>query len=67
MGIYADEKLLSWFQEEYKKVVPTKLDMGKSCIRYKNVDKIPFELIGQLVSKMSAEDWIGIYEKQIKR
>jgi uncharacterized protein YdhG (YjbR/CyaY superfamily) len=67
MGIYADEKLLKWFQEEYKKVVPTKLDMGKSCIRFKNVKNIPFELIGQLVSKMSVEEWINIYENQIKR
>jgi len=67
MGIYADEKLLKWFQEEYKKIVPTKLDMGKSCIRFKNVKNIPFELIGQLVSKMTVEDWINTYEKQIKR
>lgn len=67
MGIYADEKLLIWFQEEYKKVVPTKLDMGKSCIRFKNVNKIPFELIGKLVSKITVEDWINTYEKQIKR
>lgn len=67
MGIYADEKLLKWFQEEYKKLVPTKLDMGKSCIRFKNVKNIPFELIGQLVSKMTVEDWINTYEKQIKR
>lgn len=67
MGIYTDPKLLEWFQEEYKKVVPTKLDMGKSCIRFKNLKNIPYELIGQLVSKMSVEDWVTIYEKQIKR
>ncbi|PHR46693.1 MAG: hypothetical protein COA32_09425 [Fluviicola sp.] len=67
MGIYADAELLGWFQKEYKKEVPTKLDMGKSCIRFKNVNNIPFDLIGQLVSKMSVEDWINLYEKQIKR
>lgn len=67
MGIYADDKLLNWFQEEYKKVVPSKLDMGKSCIRFKNVKNIPYELIGQLVSKVSVDDWISTYEKQIKR
>ena len=67
MGIYADDKLLNWFQEEYKKVVPSKLDMGKSCIRFKNVKNIPYALIGQLVSKISVEDWISTYEKQIKR
>lgn len=67
MGIYADEKLLKWFQEEYKKVVSTKLDMGKSCIRFKNVNTIPFELIGELASKITVKDWINSYEKQIKR
>lgn len=67
MGIYADEKLLNWFQEEYKKVVPTKLDMGKSCIRFKNVKNIPFELLGKLVRKITVEDWINTYEKEIKR
>lgn len=67
MGIYTDDYLLNWFQEEYKKVVPTKLDMGKSCIRFKNVKNIPYELIGKLVSKISVDDWISTYEKQIKR
>lgn len=66
MGIYADNKLLKWFEEEYKKVVPTKLDMGKSCIRFKNVKNIPFDLIGQLVSKITVEDWINRYEGQVK-
>jgi len=63
MGIYADPKLLAWFREEWPNHVKTKLDMGKSCIRLKRMDTIPFELIGELVSKMSAQDWIAIYEK----
>ncbi len=67
MGIYADKDLLKWFQEEYKKVVPTKLDMGKSCIRFKNVDNIPFDLIGQLVTKMSLNEWVSLYEKHRKK
>ena len=67
MGIYADPELLEWFQKEFKKVVPTKLDMGKSCIRFKNVKNIPYELIGKLVTKISVDDWISTYEKQIKR
>lgn len=65
MGIYADLKLPKWFQTEYPKHCKTKLDMGKSCIRFKNLDDIPWKLIGELVSKMSPKDWIQIYEKNL--
>jgi uncharacterized protein YdhG (YjbR/CyaY superfamily) len=67
MGVYADPKLLNWFVTEYKKVVPTKLDMGKSCIRFRKPEQIPYKLIGELASKMSPEDWIKTYEKNMKR
>lgn len=67
MGIYADKKLLAWFQSEYKKRVGKKPDMGKSCVRFKNFDEIPYDLIGELISKMSAEKWIDLYEKNIKK
>lgn len=67
MGIYADKKLYDWFVAEYPKHVKTKLDMGKSCIRFKKIDTIPYELIGQLLVKMTPEDWIGLYEKSFKR
>ena len=66
MGIYSDESLLNWFTEEYKKQVPTKLDMGKSCIRFKNPKKIPFDLLGELVTKMTVDQWIEKYESAIK-
>ncbi len=66
-GIYADAKLLDWFTSEYAKVSTTKPDMGKSCIRFKKVDKIPFELIGKLASKMTTANWIKLYEHNIKR
>jgi hypothetical protein len=67
MGIYADPKLLKWFTEEYPKHAKTKVDMGKSCLRFKKPDQIPFKFIGELASKMSSEKWIEIYEKNIKR
>ena len=67
MGIYADTELLNWFTTEYPKHVKTKLDMGKSCIRFKKPDQIPFDLIGQLCSKMQVEDWIALYEKNYKK
>ncbi len=66
-GMYSNEKIKDWFVEEYKKVVPTKLDMGKSCIRFKKPEHIPFELIGELMGKFSVQDWIEIYEKNVKR
>ena len=67
MGMYADEKLLNWFTSEFPKHSKLKLDMGKSCIRFKKVDEIPFDLIGELVAKMSGDEWIEIYEKAFKR
>lgn len=67
MGVYSIEKLLNWFTSEYPKYCTTKLDMGKSCIRFKKMDQIPYKLIGELASKIKAEEWIGFYESNIKR
>ncbi|MGM0635425.1 MAG: DUF1801 domain-containing protein [Bacteroidota bacterium] len=67
MGIYADEELANWFVENYKKIVGKKPAMGKSCIRFKKRDQIPFELMTELIQKMSVKDWIEIYESKIKR
>ena len=65
MGVYANPKLLKWFTDEYSKAGVGKLDMGKSCIRFKNMDKIPYELIGQLASKITPLQWLECYEKTI--
>ncbi len=65
MGIYSDPKLLKWFLTEYPKHSKQKLDMGKSCVRFKNFDEIPFKLIADLMKKMSAEEWIKIYENNL--
>lgn len=67
MGIYADPDLLAWFQQEYAARVKGKLDMGKSCIRFKKAEQVPVDLLAELCSKMSVQDWISIYESQIKR
>lgn len=67
MGLYANEELLEWFVSEYPKYSKKKLDMGKSCIRFKKPEDIPFELIGQLMQKMSVEDWVQLYESVLKR
>jgi hypothetical protein len=62
LGIYADKSLLDWFVKSYESLNIGKLDMGKSCIRFKKIDKIPLELIGELCSKLSVKDYIKIYE-----
>lgn len=67
MGIYADEKLLKWFTEEYAKESKAKLDMGKSCIRFKKPEQIPVKLIGELAKKMTPQDWINTYEKAFRK
>ncbi|HNT80102.1 MAG TPA: DUF1801 domain-containing protein, partial [Bacteroidia bacterium] len=67
MGIYANPELLKWFVDEYKKNVKSKLDMGKSCIRFKKPEEIPFDLIAKLCKKMSVKQWIDLYEKNYKQ
>jgi uncharacterized protein YdhG (YjbR/CyaY superfamily) len=67
MGIYMDKELLDWFVKEYPKHSKLKLDMGKSCIRFKKFDQIPYTLIAELVKKMSMKDWIKLYESNIKK
>ena len=66
MGIYAKPELLEWFVGEYPKHCNTKLDMGKSCLRFKKMEDIPFDLLAELISKMTVDEWISIYEKNIK-
>jgi hypothetical protein len=67
MGIYAQPSLLEWFVKEFPKHTAQKLDMGKSCIRFKKLEDIPYQLIGKLMTKMTVEDWIEIYESKVKR
>jgi uncharacterized protein YdhG (YjbR/CyaY superfamily) len=66
MGIYSDSKLMDWFTKEFAKQVPSKLDMGKSCVRFKKMEHIPYKLIGELASRMSVKDWITTYESLYK-
>jgi uncharacterized protein YdhG (YjbR/CyaY superfamily) len=67
MGIYANQELLNWFVTEYSKHSKQKLDMVKSCIRFKKMDQIPFDLIAELVQKMSIDEWITCYESSFRK
>ncbi|MDO6674241.1 DUF1801 domain-containing protein [Tenacibaculum sp. 1_MG-2023] len=66
-GIYAKKELHDWFVSEYPKHSKRKIDMGKSCIRFKKLDDIPYELITELCTKMTVDEWINIYESVIKK
>ncbi|MCK0124940.1 DUF1801 domain-containing protein [Gelidibacter sp. F2691] len=66
-GLYALPDLYEWFVSEFPKHSTRKLDMGKSCIRFKKVQDIPFKLIGELASKLTVKEWITVYENQIKK
>lgn len=67
MGIYANPDLLEWFVSEFPKHSKSKLDMGKSCIRFKKPEHIPYDLIGQLMQKMTVEDWVNLYESAFRK
>jgi uncharacterized protein YdhG (YjbR/CyaY superfamily) len=67
MGLYGNKEILDWFKKEYPKSSGSKLDMGKSCIRFKKPENIPYDLITILSKKITVEDWIKIYENGIKR
>lgn len=67
MGIYSSKELHDWFVSEYPKHCKTKLDMGKSCIRFKKVNDIPYDLLAELVTKVAVQDWIATYESALKR
>ncbi len=66
-GLYAMPDLNEWWKKEYAKAVPTKLDMGKSCVRFKKFEHIPYDLIGELVTKVKCQDWINFYVANVKR
>jgi len=67
MGIYAKPDLLKWFTDEFPKHSNQKMDMGKSCIRFKKMDQIPFDLISELARKISVEEWVHTYETQFRK
>ena len=59
--------MLDWFVKAYEGLGIGRLDMGKSCIRFKKTDKIPFELIGEMCAKLSVEKYIQIYETNMPK
>jgi hypothetical protein len=68
MGVYGSPKLLKWFTDEYPKHVKNaRLDMGKACMRFKKPEDVPVKLLGELMGKITVEEWIRIYETNIAK
>lgn len=65
MGCYGDDKLARWFEAEFKKS-GKKLDMGKSCVRFKELEDLPLGVIGEAVAQMPVDDFIALYERARK-
>ena len=61
MNVYGDEKIEKWFHGEWKKT-GKKLNMGKSCVRFKKLEDLPLDLVGRAVARTGVEDYIKIYE-----
>ncbi len=66
MGLYTGPHL-DWFLKEWPKHSTKKLDMGKSCIRFKKPEDVPLDLIGELCTRMTPQQWINNYESLLKK
>jgi uncharacterized protein YdhG (YjbR/CyaY superfamily) len=67
MGIYANAELMDWYTTEFAKQSKKKLDMGKSCTRFKKPEDIPYNLIGEMMKKMTVQDWVTCYETTFRQ
>lgn len=67
MGIYADQEILDWFVTQYPLHCKSKLDMGKSCIRFKKMDDIPWDLLTELAQMFTPTSWVKLYESQFRK
>ena len=60
--VYQDNKKREWLEKQYKKA-GKKINMGKSCIRFKSIEEIPIDAIAKIIRKVNVEEFIAIYEK----
>ena len=61
MGVYCDPETESWFVKEYQ-ASGKRLDMGKACVRFRTLEDLPLDLVGEAVARTPVEDFIEIYE-----
>lgn len=67
MGLYVIPGLLDWFQNSWREQTSARLDMGKSCVRFKRLDNVPLSLLTELATRVTVEEWVSVYESGIKR
>jgi len=60
-NVYADPEITDWFINAYKDT-GKKLDMGKSCVRFKKLENLPLEVIGEAIAFTSLDDFVELYE-----
>jgi hypothetical protein len=62
MGVYGDDGTATWFRERWAET-GKRLDMGKSCVRFRRLDDLPLELVGEAVARTSVDDFLALYER----
>lgn len=65
-NVYSDPEVAEWFTTEYR-ATGKRLDMGKSCVRFRKIEDLPVELVGEAVSKTTVEKYIERYEASRRR
>jgi hypothetical protein len=65
-GIYADDDEAAWFKERWT-AAGKKLDMGKSCVRFKRLEDVPLDVVGDAIARVSVDDFIAAYERSRAR
>jgi hypothetical protein len=61
MTVYSDPKLKSWFERSYR-AAGKKLDMGKSCVRFKKLEDVPLDVVGEVIAQLDVDRFIATYE-----
>jgi uncharacterized protein YdhG (YjbR/CyaY superfamily) len=62
LHVYGDPKLRGWFEKAYQQT-GKKLDMGQSCVRFKNLDALPLDVIGEAMSKVTVDRYVAGYRR----
>ena len=61
MNVYGNEETERWFVDRYR-ASGKRLDMGKACVRFKRIDDLPLDLIGETIARTSVDEFIALYE-----
>ena len=62
MGVYGDEGIAAWFRARWAET-GKKLDMGKSCVRFRRLDDLPLDVVGGAIGRLSVAEFLAAYER----